>query len=219
MGKEPRSRKGARTRARLVDAAKEVFEEHGFLDVRMSDIAERAGLSHGALYHYFDSKEEIFREVVEALDARLSGPIDRAAFAPSADAERQRLLASILGHLQRYQDDARIMGVIEQVARYDDYVSAVRFAQSRRHREEIAGSIRRMQQRDLADARLDPAIAAAALASMVERFAEMWLVQGFIECELDAAAKTLATLFANALQLDDRRTGQPDGAAAAPTPK
>ena len=54
---------------------------------------------------------------------------------------------------------------------------------------------------------------------MVERFAEMWLVQGFIECELDAAAKTLATLFANALQLDDRRTGQPDGAAAAPTPK
>ena len=52
----PRSRKGAKTRARLLAAAKETFEEDGFLDARISDIAERAGLSHGSFYHYFDSK-------------------------------------------------------------------------------------------------------------------------------------------------------------------
>src|SRR5271165_5679457 len=71
----PRSRKGVQTRARLVAAAKEVFEENGFLDARISDIAERAGLSHGSFYHYFESKEEVFREVAAEVDERLSAPL------------------------------------------------------------------------------------------------------------------------------------------------
>ncbi len=67
----PRSRKGIETRARLVDAAKEVFEHDGFLDARISDIAEQAGLSHGSFYHYFESKEEVFREVAAEVEERL----------------------------------------------------------------------------------------------------------------------------------------------------
>src|ERR1700692_863228 len=71
----PRSRKGVETRARLVSAAKEVFERDGFLEARISDIAERAGLSHGSFYHYFESKEEVFREVAEAVEGQLSAPL------------------------------------------------------------------------------------------------------------------------------------------------
>jgi len=41
----PRSLKGVQTRARLLDAAKEIFEENGFLEARIADIAVRAGLS------------------------------------------------------------------------------------------------------------------------------------------------------------------------------
>ena len=77
----PRSRKGEQTRARLLDAAKEIFEDNGFLEARISDIAERAGLSHGAFYHYFDSKEQIFREIAEMALAQgqLSCKLDDAA--------------------------------------------------------------------------------------------------------------------------------------------
>ena len=67
----PRSRKGIETRARLVDAAKEVFERDGFLDARISDIAEKAGLSHGSFYHYFESKEEVFREVAAEVEVEV----------------------------------------------------------------------------------------------------------------------------------------------------
>jgi AcrR family transcriptional regulator len=67
----PRSRKGVRTRARLIDAAKQVFERDGFLDARIVDIAETADLAPGSFYHYFDSKEQIFLEVAEAQEARL----------------------------------------------------------------------------------------------------------------------------------------------------
>src|SRR5213592_5031135 len=80
----PRSRKGEQTRARLLDAAKEIFEENGFLEARISDIAERAGLSHGAFYHYFDSKEQIFREIAEAMDDRLNAPLGDVVLAPSS---------------------------------------------------------------------------------------------------------------------------------------
>ena len=82
----PRSRKGIETRARLVTAAKEVFEESGFLDARISDIAERAGLSHGSFYHYFESKEEVFREVAAEVDDRLSAPLDSVIFDSSSHA-------------------------------------------------------------------------------------------------------------------------------------
>jgi AcrR family transcriptional regulator len=200
----PRSRKGVQTRARLVEAAKHVFEERGFLEARISDIAERAGLSHGAFYHYFDSKEQVFREVAKALDERLSEPMDSVIFAPGSTASpRDRIFLAIHRHLEDYREEARIMGVIEEVARYDEQVFAVRAAGNTRHRLEIADSIRRMQRRRLADRTLDADIAAAALGSMVERFAEMWLAQKQIDAELDDAADTLATLFVNALGLTD----------------
>jgi AcrR family transcriptional regulator len=201
----PRSRKGVQTRARLLDAAKEIFEENGFLEARISDISERAGLSHGAFYHYFDSKEQVFREIAELLDDRLSEPMASVIFAPgSAAGPRERLLTAIHRHLERYRDEAKIMGVIEQVARYDEHVAAVRATRGRLHRAEIEASIRRLQRRGLADRDMDPTVAAAALGSMVERFAEMWLAQGQVDCDLDDAARTLATLFVNALQLRDR---------------
>ena len=202
----PRSRKGEQTRARLLDAAKAIFEENGFLDARISDIAERAGLSHGAFYHYFDSKEQIFREIAELLDNQLAEPMESVIFAPGSSADPQeRLYTALRSHLQRYRDEAQIMGVIEQVARYDDHVAAVRSASNKRHREAIAASIRSMQRKGIADSTLDPTIAAAALGSMVERFAEMALAQGQLNCKLDDAADTLATLFVNALQMKVKR--------------
>src|SRR5207253_6544104 len=98
--KGPRSRKGVQTRARLLDAAKQIFEENGFLEARISDIAQRAGLSHGSFYHYFDSKEQVFREVAETLDDQLAEPMESVIFAPrSSAAPRERLFTALLRHL------------------------------------------------------------------------------------------------------------------------
>ena len=205
----PRSRKGVQTRARLLDAAKEIFEENGFLEARISDIAERAGLSHGAFYHYFDSKEQVFREIAEMLDDQLAEPMESVIFAPGSSADpRERLQTALRQHLERYRDEARIMGVIEQVARYDDHVAAVRSSRNKLHREQMEASVRGMQRRGIADPTLDPKIAAAALGSMVERFAEMALAQGQLDAKVDDAADTLARLFVNALQMKETKSGR-----------
>src|SRR5688572_27174438 len=83
----PRSRKGVATRERLLQGAKAVFEETGFLEARITDIADRAGLSHGSFYHYFDSKEQAFREVAEAQEALLTASDNTGDAEGRADGE------------------------------------------------------------------------------------------------------------------------------------
>jgi AcrR family transcriptional regulator len=203
----PRSSKGLRARARLLEGAKEVFEEDGFLEARISDIAERAGLSHGSFYHYFESKEEIFREVAATVDERLSAPLDSVILDPASTAPpRERIREAIRRHLESYRDEARIMGVIEQVSRYDELVQSSRLARHNHYRQLIANSIRQLQRRGLADRTLDPTIAAAGLGAMTSRFAEMWFVQGLLDCTFDDGVEQLTTLFANALRLNDGAT-------------
>ncbi len=202
----PRSRKGVQTRARLVDAAKKVFERDGFLNARILDIAETAGLKHGSFYHYFDSKEQIFREVAEAQEERLTAPPDdgrRAAVKGSPASARDRIRAANRRYLERYRDEARIMGVIEQVSRYDDHVNAARMATQRHFAERAERAIRRLQAEGLADRRVNPTMAADALGAMVARFAELWLVQGYRRYGFDDAVEQLTLLWANALGLKD----------------
>ncbi|HEX5379733.1 MAG TPA: TetR/AcrR family transcriptional regulator [Phenylobacterium sp.] len=49
----------------IVAAALELFSEKGFAAARLDEIARRAGVSKGAIYLYFATKEDIFRAVVE----------------------------------------------------------------------------------------------------------------------------------------------------------
>src|SRR5262249_21385709 len=60
----PPTARGRRTRATLIMAAREVFEADGFRDAKIADIAAGARISYGSFYTYFESKEQIFREVV-----------------------------------------------------------------------------------------------------------------------------------------------------------
>jgi AcrR family transcriptional regulator len=51
-------------REQILKAALKVFAHRGFAATKVGDIAAAAGLSHGLVYHYFASKEEIFYELV-----------------------------------------------------------------------------------------------------------------------------------------------------------
>jgi AcrR family transcriptional regulator len=54
----------------LLRAAEEVFSEKGIALAKVEEITRRAGLSKGAFYLHFDSKEDAFKEVVESFLAR-----------------------------------------------------------------------------------------------------------------------------------------------------
>lgn len=65
-----------RTRARLVRAAAEVFAESGFAGANVSTIAQRAGVTLGALYFHFKNKEALAREIVSSQPGRVSPPCE-----------------------------------------------------------------------------------------------------------------------------------------------
>jgi AcrR family transcriptional regulator len=199
----PRSRKGEQTRARLIEAAKSVFEESGFLEARISDIAERAGLSHGSFYHYFDSKEQIFREVAEEQEALLTAPSEPPADGTPGDvSEYERIRRANSVYLERYRDNGKIMGVIEEVARYDDHVNEARMRRQKHFADRAERAIRRLQKSGDADPDIDPEIAALALGSMVGRVAELWLIDHWGNYDLTKVADQVTLLWANAIGLE-----------------
>lgn len=51
-------------REQILSAALKVFARRGFAATKISDIVAQGGMSHGLLYHYFKSKEEIFYELL-----------------------------------------------------------------------------------------------------------------------------------------------------------
>jgi AcrR family transcriptional regulator len=57
-------RRKAERPAEIVAAALEVFAEKGFAAARLDEIARRAGVSKGALYLYYETKEDLFAAVV-----------------------------------------------------------------------------------------------------------------------------------------------------------
>ena len=199
----PPTRKGAATRARLLWAAKFVFERKGFLSTRVSDITTRAKISYGTFYHYFDSKESIFLELATLEEARLTPPeSDDEGEEPAAErTAAERIHQATRRYLERYREQAAIMGVIEQVSRYDDQVNAVRVATRRHFAQRAERACRLLQQEGRADAGIDPVVAADALGAMVGRFAELWLVQGYREYDFDEAVEQLSLLWVNALRI------------------
>jgi AcrR family transcriptional regulator len=69
-----REEKKAQTRERLIEAAAQVFARKGFAATSVDEVAETAGLTKGAVYSNFDSKEELVRAVLEErLQMRLYG--------------------------------------------------------------------------------------------------------------------------------------------------
>lgn len=201
---EPRSRKGRETRNRLIDAAKVVFERMGFLNARISDIVAEAGISHGAFYHYFDSKEQIFREVAAAQEismTTLAERVDRERSDARPKNAFERIRTANAVYLEAYRAEAAIMKVIEEVSRYDHEVYAVREQRQREYGQLLARSIRKLQHDGLADVRVDPEIAAAALGGMVAKFAEMTLVQGYADFGLMRSIDQITLLWANAIGL------------------
>ena len=90
MSEAPRTARGERTRRALLDAAESVFAEHGYADASIVRITERAGVGQGTFYLYFDSKLEIFEELVDDLNRRVRHAMTERATESMTRIERER---------------------------------------------------------------------------------------------------------------------------------
>jgi len=92
------------TRETLISTARELFGERGYAAVGTEEIVRRARMTRGALYHHFQSKEDLFRAVYEAVERDLVEQI--AAIAASARDPVEALHAGARVFLDACENDA-----------------------------------------------------------------------------------------------------------------
>jgi AcrR family transcriptional regulator len=74
-----RVEQGQATRAALIDVAMELFAANGYDATAIPAVLEAAGVSRGALYHHFESKEALFEAVLRSVEAQAMVKVTRAA--------------------------------------------------------------------------------------------------------------------------------------------
>src|ERR1700682_2088740 len=78
------TKRRAETRARLIEAAFQVFADKGFGHVRIEDVCAAAGYTRGAFYSQFDSLEELFFVLYDEWAARVADQVRTATAAGDA---------------------------------------------------------------------------------------------------------------------------------------
>lgn len=106
-------RRKAERPAEIVAAAFAVFAEKGFAAAKLDEIAARAGVSKGALYLYFETKEDLFRAVVgQAIAPNIATVRAMAAAHPGPLAD---LLRGVAAHVVGVVAATPIGGVLKMV--------------------------------------------------------------------------------------------------------
>lgn len=167
-----RTERGARTRARLLEAAEQVFTELGYHDASIVKIAEAAGVAPGTFYIYFAGKQEIFDELVEDLNRRV-----RQAMADAASHGRTRTEAERLG-FQAFFRFTSDHPALYRVIRQAEFVSprALRLHYERIVAGYVRGLEEAMERGEIATG--DPEVFAWALMGVGEMIGRRWILWG-----------------------------------------
>ena len=83
---EPKDRK-----EQILNEARSLFTRHGFRKCTTEDISSACGLTKAALYHYFESKEQIFSEVVRRESILLMNQVREAVESVDSPIDRLRM--------------------------------------------------------------------------------------------------------------------------------
>ena len=199
------------TPQKLLAAARVVFERDGFHDARLADVTKEAKVSTGTLYNYFQSKDELFRAVMQGVLDDLTRPAVDEDVPPRLPADPvQGIIDANRSNVAGYRKNARLMSLLSQVAERDAEVQAIGVAIRDHFEQRLSRAIERWQEQGLAYSDLDPVYAANALAYMVDRFLAEWVALD-LPYEEERVAETLSKLWVRSLGMGDGPRRAPAG--------
>lgn len=124
------------TRERLLESAKKEFLEKGYMKASLRTICKNAGVTTGALYFFFDGKEDLLKELVEEplkglldlIRRHFTEEMERGIGVVSLDMDRQDIDAAreVVRFLYRHYDVFLLLLTRSQGSEYEDMVN--RFA-------------------------------------------------------------------------------------------
>lgn len=145
--KVPRTERGRRTLRKLLDAAAIEFGERGFHEASITGITRRAGTALGSFYTYFNSKDEIFRALVDDLSGKVREAARKAQRSELPALEVERL--AFTGFLNFAREHKEIYRIIDECEFVDPESFRLHY-QNTAHRihERMAEGIRRGELRE-----------------------------------------------------------------------
>jgi AcrR family transcriptional regulator len=162
---EPLTQRGRNTRAKLLAAARDIFSRVAFTEVRITDITALASVANGTFYTYFDSKEEIFREVAAQALAEMATASRQPEGDPERDPARQ-LENATRRYFEAVRRHGRIAHSIEEIQDREPGVGGARRDALIVGVKRIERWIRRLQREGICDPDIDPWPTALALNAM-----------------------------------------------------
>ena len=114
--KTPRTERGRRTLRKLLDASATEFGEKGFHEASVSSITRRAGVALGTFYTYFDSKDALFRALVQDMSDNVKSSARSALRDDMSALEiEEAALAAFLRFAREHKEIYRIIDEAEFV--------------------------------------------------------------------------------------------------------
>lgn len=166
----PLTARGAATRARLLEAAEAVFAEYGWEQASIVKITERASVSQGTFYRYWESKQAIFDDLVDDLNRRVRRAMTEGAARGANREEAERY--GFEGFFRFTAEHPALYRVIRQA----EFASP---AALHRHYEKIAegyvDALRSAMERGEV-AQADPELIAYALMGIGELVGMRWIL-------------------------------------------
>jgi AcrR family transcriptional regulator len=172
--RHPVSARGQRTRAALLKAAREAFEERGFGEVNATEITDRAGVGYGSFYAYFASCDDIFTAVA---DTFLEGVHDLSRAPVDVTEPLARFTAENTLFFRIYRENARMFQLVEERAAIDEQFRKTWRALRRRYVGRMARNLKRLEEQGVIERGLDLTYTAEVLSAMVERAAHLSALQ------------------------------------------
>jgi TetR/AcrR family transcriptional regulator len=106
---ERRDRHEQVSRGQLLDAAEVVFGHKGFHETTLKEVAERAEFSVGSVYSFFESKDDLFRQVFVRRGSQFLDEMRRALSDGGEDEQLHRLVDMQTGFFRRHPDFGRLV--------------------------------------------------------------------------------------------------------------
>jgi AcrR family transcriptional regulator len=100
----------AGTRARLIDAAIELFQQHSFAGTSLQMIADELGLTKAAIYYHFRSREQLLTGVVEPIFRQLETVVEAAERPRSVSARADAMLCGYAEMAVRHRALVSVLG-------------------------------------------------------------------------------------------------------------
>ncbi|XJJ69139.1 TetR/AcrR family transcriptional regulator [Novosphingobium sp. BL-8A] len=145
--KTPRTERGRRTLRKLLDAAAVEFGERGFHEASITGITQRAGTALGSFYTYFDSKDEIFRALVDDLSGKVREAARDALREPLPALETEQ--AALTAFLQFARDHKEIYRIIDECEFVDPASFRIHYeSTARRITERLGEGVRKGELRE-----------------------------------------------------------------------